>query len=249
MTELQKALNIIAVEMFRNPADQDYVCARTNYRMGFREQFLWSGLQTIEKYLKAILLFNGCSARYIDLSNKSLGEFGHNLKNLLDAVNDIGEFSLIYPAWGYDFISYLTELGTNRYFTKSTYTIGDELPKLDEFVWTIRRYCKYLHKIYKLPKGGEIDGIDFELKIINHNKKPKKNYRPLHGKGVLEQILDRPQNDFTRKALIYRNRFYGKCKINNFIYPDLISSANSPLDREWSIKPGLKRQIEAYVKL
>lgn len=63
--ELQLVLNTFAKDVFRKQADCDYVAARSNYRLRLREQFLWSSLQAIEKYLKAILLFNGISARYL----------------------------------------------------------------------------------------------------------------------------------------------------------------------------------------
>ena len=56
---LQNALNAIAREEFRDLADYDYISARVSFRLNLREQFYWSGLQVVEKYLKAILLFNG----------------------------------------------------------------------------------------------------------------------------------------------------------------------------------------------
>src|SRR2546423_5751552 len=88
---LQIALSAIAEQAFRDQADKDYVAARSNYRMNLREQFLWSGLQACEKYLKAILLFNQLSARFV-ASNRTREkwntkrEFGHNLRRLFGAI-------------------------------------------------------------------------------------------------------------------------------------------------------------------
>jgi len=62
--ELQIILNTFATDIFRKQADYDYIAARANYRMRLRQQFLWSAHQAVEKYLKAILLFNGKSARF-----------------------------------------------------------------------------------------------------------------------------------------------------------------------------------------
>ena len=62
--DLQVVLNTFASDIFRRQADFDYIAARANYRMHLRQQFLWSAQQAMEKYLKAILLFNGKSARY-----------------------------------------------------------------------------------------------------------------------------------------------------------------------------------------
>jgi len=60
--DLQVVLNTYATDIFRNQADFDYISARANYRLKLRQQFLWSAQQAVEKYLKAILLFNGKSA-------------------------------------------------------------------------------------------------------------------------------------------------------------------------------------------
>ena len=41
---------------FRDAADEDYIAARVAYRLELTHTFLWASLQTVEKYLKAILL-------------------------------------------------------------------------------------------------------------------------------------------------------------------------------------------------
>ncbi|CUB05958.1 HEPN domain-containing protein [Marinomonas fungiae] len=64
----QLVLNTLAKDIFRKQADFDYISARVNFRLGLRQQFLWSAQQAIEKYLKAILLFKG-----ITLSLKNMG--------------------------------------------------------------------------------------------------------------------------------------------------------------------------------
>ena len=50
-------------------------CARACYRLKFSQQFLWSPLQAVEKYLKAILLYN-------DRSAKGLGYTRTKLRNV-----------------------------------------------------------------------------------------------------------------------------------------------------------------------
>ena len=56
-------LNDFAKRSFRDVADQDYIAARMSYRANLREPFLWSSLQALEKYFKAILLFNRESSK------------------------------------------------------------------------------------------------------------------------------------------------------------------------------------------
>ncbi|MCA1796649.1 MAG: HEPN domain-containing protein [Geobacteraceae bacterium] len=51
-------INDFATRSFRDVADQDYIAARLSYRHGLYPQFHWQSLQALEKYLKAILLYN-----------------------------------------------------------------------------------------------------------------------------------------------------------------------------------------------
>lgn len=51
---------------FRDVADNDYLSARILFRFGFIQQAYWFSEQAVEKYLKAILLFN-------EISTKNLG--------------------------------------------------------------------------------------------------------------------------------------------------------------------------------
>src|ERR1700730_6439660 len=110
---LQIALRTIAEEAFRDQADKDYVAARSNYRMNLREQFLWSGLQACEQYLKAILLFNNLSARFARSNHgrtkwNKKREFKHNLRRLFGAVNRIPEGGFVWPKFLPGFLDYLT---------------------------------------------------------------------------------------------------------------------------------------------
>ena len=43
-------LNDFATRSFRDMADMDYIAARSAYRLELYPQFMWSGLQAIEKY-------------------------------------------------------------------------------------------------------------------------------------------------------------------------------------------------------
>ena len=59
----QPAINSYIDASFRDTADRDYISARLAYRHRLEQPFLWSALHSIEKYLKAILLYNGESAQ------------------------------------------------------------------------------------------------------------------------------------------------------------------------------------------
>ena len=55
-------LNDFAYRSFRDVADGDYISARMAWRARLLSQCLWGAQQTIEKYLKCILLLNRIEA-------------------------------------------------------------------------------------------------------------------------------------------------------------------------------------------
>ena len=61
MMENRDLINDYAQRSLRYTADEDYIAARISYKAGLIEPFLWSGLHSIEKYLKALLLFKKTS--------------------------------------------------------------------------------------------------------------------------------------------------------------------------------------------
>jgi len=80
MDEDTPYINDFANRSFRDHADQDYIMARIAYLKEFDQQFRWCALQALEKYLKAILLYNRVSAKGI----------GHNLVKGLNRVKHKG---------------------------------------------------------------------------------------------------------------------------------------------------------------
>ena len=131
MNEDTKALYMgFVTRSFRDIADKDYLAARILYKVELGPQFLWSAHQAIEKYLKAIILYN-------DLSTKKIG---HNLEKAFKQLDTIKEITFDFPNDIEDFIKYLNQQGNNRYFEKPAYAVGEELLMLDRTVWFIRRY-------------------------------------------------------------------------------------------------------------
>ena len=242
--QLQVILNTFASDIFRKQADLDYVTARSNFRMQLRQQFLWSAQQAIEKYLKAILLYNGKSARFT--SGKKY-EFGHDLNALLDEVKLISIFSFTLDLDHERFIKYLTEQGPNRYISTTAYNTGDVLRQLDEVVWHVRRYCQYM------PDRG----IGFSSVVpgmreahIRSALNPDHKRRP-HSftvfAGELEKIVKRPPTDPARRALVWANLYYGSKRKTRVNYRTFSSSEVPPQERNWK---GVDwSEIEQFVKL
>jgi HEPN domain-containing protein len=172
-------------------ADEDYISARMSYRAGLIEPFLWSSLHAIEKYLKALLLFN----------NKSAKNFGHNIVKLLSVAKEIDGLDLRLPAQTESYINYINEFGENRYFEGSAYLEEFALDNLDEVVWYIRRYC-YDRSAYE----------GYNLRIIDPSyleDKPKEYRLP---SGLLEKIIEEKPRGY--RYLVWDNYFYGEQKVN-----------------------------------
>ncbi|MDD5277427.1 MAG: HEPN domain-containing protein [Methylovulum sp.] len=182
------ALIDYATRSFRDTADQDYISARMSYRAGLIEPFLWSGLHAIEKYLKAILLFN----------EKKSKKCGHNIEKLLHRVKEIEGLDLRLPESVESFIRYLNRFGENRYFEGGVLLDSHALDNLDETVWYIRRYCFYI-------KEFESDYYRNARRIppLEQEQHPKR--QNLSG-GVLEEIIKNESAAYD--YLIWENFFY-----------------------------------------
>jgi hypothetical protein len=59
---IERQIAIVIYESFVIPGDEDYLTARLLAQRGLFRAFYWAAEQTIEKYLKAFLLFNGGNA-------------------------------------------------------------------------------------------------------------------------------------------------------------------------------------------
>ena len=254
--DLKIALHAIAQEAFRDQADGDYISARMNYRMALREQFLWSCLQACEKYLKAILLFNEKSARFCDgagsgAEKKKGPEFGHDLVKLLEAVRKIGDLPLDQPEWLLEFLTYLNKFGNNRYLSISTYTFGDELGRLDEAVWTLRRLCQSFDWWIEIDDGPETNQRPRLIAQItaSQTREDPALERPLGTiDGYLEKVLKRPRSDIARQALVWNNLYFANRQRRKVSYSNNSSSANPPQTRDWFNTPIIRDVIDRYVK-
>jgi HEPN domain-containing protein len=242
---LQIVLNTFATDVFRKQGDCDYISARSNFKLQLRQQFLWSAQQCIEKYLKAILLFNGMSARYVKAGEKK--EYVHDLSLLVNAVKSIDIFSFELDTIQENFIAYLSTQGPNRYIGTTAYNTGDALQDLDSTVWQIRRYCQYM-----TDQGlGCIDPVPLLREAVvasalnpSHKLNPQK-FTLFNGE--LEKTLKKPGTDPARKALVWANHFYGAKKRALSTYRTFSSTEIPPNERQWD---GVDwKEIKKYVRL
>lgn len=195
-------VNSFASECFRDVADQDYISARILYRHGLLQHFQWAALQAIEKYLKAILLYNGKSAK----------KLGHDILKALNKVEQIEYIDFQLEDHHLKFIEHINNNGHNRYLEQSSYSVREALLYLDSTIWTIRRFCYVINFTMEIDKK-QVNMLEYEIKRINSYKydvNPNK-YRIIG--GYLEKVLN-GKNDTLRKALVWKNFGYGKRKKN-----------------------------------
>lgn len=197
--ELYKELGVIDYinRSFRDIADQDYISARMHYRYQLGHQFFWSALQSLEKYFKAILLFNRQSARNLR----------HDLVAAFHRIRSISNITFSFPTGMKDFIKHLNEQGPNRYFEYPAAATGEELLHLDRTVWHVRRYCQYLYG-YLPSKRGHIDRFPLELHRIQQQSEDQPLKARIFG-GFLEKVIDRGPKDL-RSHLTWKNFYYGR---------------------------------------
>ena len=245
----EHVLHVFA-ETLRNQADADYIASRAAWRLQLREQFLWSALQAIEKHLKAILLFNERSARWENLPPpKNHKEYGHDLKRLFAAVQCTDRLILELPNWIDDFISAIDNFGENRYLTKSTYSLPEWLFRLDETVWSIRRYAQSFNFHVTNSEGYSKDLRPMLLEAANnslHRKTPSQ-YKPFD--GFLEAVLSRSPQDQARKSLVWNNQFFGSRIRRKLKYQAWTSSTTPPQERDWFKQGNWQEEIKDYIKL
>jgi hypothetical protein len=243
---LSTVLCVYARDIFRNQADCDYIAARSNFKLRLRQQFLWSSQQAIEKYLKAILLFNGISARYIDGSTK---EFNHKLDKLFHAAQQISELNFSVSSQDKMFIDFLNDQGPNRYINSTAYSSLDALERLDSVIWHIRRYCQSFEISIPIPAERQIaikhSILSSELDS-NYEKNPHLfKLHPGEG-GELEKVLKKSHNDPARRALVWANFYFGAKKRTRVRYTSFSSSEIPPKDRGW--KNVDWDEVDKYVK-
>lgn len=209
--DLRRKRNNFIFRSFRDLADCDYIAARSTHRLKLYDQFSWSALQAIEKYLKSIILFYDGDTRNL----------GHDLIKSLDRVETIKEINWDFDANIRKFLEYLTIYGSDRYFSFPRFTEGNELILLDYSIWNIRRYCE---DFYWLKALGRYDS---HVKWIQSKKcEEVANKFRLYGGGYLEKVLENKKLSNLREVLVYKNLYYGKYKKRSIKIQVNITSSN-----------------------
>ena len=221
--------NAFIRESFRDTADHDYIAARVLHRHQLLGQFLWLGLQAVEKYLKAIILFNDGDTRNIN----------HDIEKALEQAEKIERLGMTISDRSKRFIQYLNGQGGNRYFTWPRFVKGKELCHLDHTVWQLRRYCDDF--FYPWDHPILLERQKSRLEKAHRERDRDKNWATcrLDQRGFLEQVLDTGKHKELRRDLVWKNFYFGGVNRNkifalmtehwtlpsNLVYPEILDWA------------------------
>jgi HEPN domain-containing protein len=229
-------LNDFATRSFRDVADQDYIMARMAFRCRMFPQFLWSGLQAVEKYLKAILLYNRVPQPQGDK------RLGHDLGRALETAKGL-PFELALSETTLAFIRYLDTYGRHRYLESPYHILGRELLLLDNAVREIRLYCRVIDYAVTLRSGRTVDMLPKHLQAITSALKDPSRKLVIPG-GVLERILSTKDHP-ARASLVWKNLFFSVHRRRTIKWRDSVLGVNPPL----TIRPELLDEVRKYVWL
>lgn len=193
------------------------------------------GLTSGRKVSQGILLYNSHSARGLK----------HDLRLALKKVLGLRHLTFDFSTEVVNFIQYLSDHGQNRYLDIPYYFLGDELQKLDQTVWEIRRYCQDMRGTWDMVDGKKVRVLPVVLRTIQLPE-IKKNPRTfcLLG-GFLEKVLSDPPQNLRRQALVWENAYYGQSEEEHISTSAIRTTyRNPPLVRDPSEYEILKNYVD-----
>lgn len=216
LTRFEVIRNSAVRESLVDMSDRDYLAARICWRTRLQEQSLWCSLQSVEKQLKAILVFN----------NRSAKGLGHRVSDALDRVRGISDLRLDAGEPIQKFVRYLQQHGPNRYLERSFYLRGSELFDLDRTFWYFRRYCQDFRAVAGRVRKSEREWLDSHEKWFTDPSLKARPYRFRLFGGYLESVLDGKHGPEQYRALVWKNFYFGKRAKGQIEYSPVTWMAN-----------------------
>jgi hypothetical protein len=233
LVNIDALLNDFAIRSFRDMGDFDYISARMSHKGRLYPQYLWSGLQAVEKYFKCILLLNRIPAQHVR----------HDLDAGLRLLERKAPFQMLITAHARGYINRLNTYGQYRYLEAPFLVNGNEVASLDKTVWEIRRYCTVLNYEMDLPNGTKQNILSERLKHIERSaNRPPQEFRLAGGK--LEEILANKRHP-ARPQLLWQNLYFGSRTRSTVKLSRSFHATNSPL----SLHPEILDEVVRYVFL
>lgn len=198
------ARNRIISQMFVASADKNYILAREAFFFELENDFWWLSLHAAEKYLKAILLFNGEKAT----------STSHNVVKLYDRAGSIRpgiKFAELrnpaidgMPWLNTSLDAFLERLNTygspsNRYSLYGHSTTTTDLAMVDQLLWGLRRYCRAWEHTETFLEGAPLE-IDWVIQLQKNEKLWRLHF------GEIERTLDGKRGEERKARFLLANR-------------------------------------------
>lgn len=214
--KLDRLINSFSTQSFRDQADRDYITARLACRNELFPQFLWSAHQAIEKYLKAILLYNRINANQVK----------HDIEKALSLTESL-TFEIKLSVRSRKFINHISKYGEFRYIDIPFFVYGQILIDLDLTVWEIRRYCQVLNTFGKQIPSEEQMLIESAWRDIQYSDRNPRHIFKISN-GLLERITSDKKHP-SHAALTFNNPCFGIRKRNKIKAISYLNAQNSLL--------------------
>jgi len=209
-------LNEFARRCFRDTADRDYIHARLAYRARLIQPFLWSSIHCLEKYVKAILMYNRIASDALD----------HTVLKGLRRLRSHGKFQVELDRESQEFVERLEQGAADRYFLSSYNDLPYDIIRLDQVVWVIRRYCQPLDYEVEID-GKTVNRLTCTLECLEKGL-DEGSKRTFIENGWLETVLESDAKNETRKALIWKNLYFGPSTRRSAKFLPHFEAGNSP---------------------
>ncbi len=241
--DTESLINDFAIRCFRDTVDSDYLLARAAFRYQLAPQALWASLQTIEKYLKCILLLHRIHGKGIR----------HSLSKALDILSSKKIVLNLTPA-SEQFIRHIDQFGECRYLEISVITYGGQIADLDRIVWELRKFCTSQGYGYteNKKKDSALKRVKLQDVTLREGFIPQKYQLP---DGFLEKVINDKKHP-AREMLLWQNGFFGKKGRRSVRHRGGFRAVNSPLFNHPEILDEVGRYVhippkvaEAYRKL
>lgn len=190
--KLDRYLNGFATQSFRDQADRDYIAARLACRYELFPQFLWASQQAIEKYLKAILLYNRVKAVKVK----------HDINEAMRLTHGL-PFKIELSKSSQKFFDQIASYGEFRYLDVPFHLYGHMLVDLDLTVWELRRYCQVLNVFGKVLPAEEQALLEEAHRCLEASSN-EPCYKFRLNNGLLEKIIANRSHP-SRAALLWQN--------------------------------------------
>ena len=218
----------ITRQMFIDTADNNYILARSAFFDQLYGEFFWLSHQALEKYFKAILLMNRVSAKSgsHDLSNLHAKMINIDKRIKFPCLKKPADIDIDWH--DESFVAHLEKLNqygspNNRYGMYGYSVVTEDLIKIDQSVWAVRRFCRPFLCNSKSSADGSVKEIDY-VAVLSDNASEWE----IGSSTPIEKLIRRDKENPRRKSFMYLNASFFPQE-DHFFNGWRMAAANPPL--------------------